>query len=1114
MPDTEDLYSKTARFDPSFMETYKLGRNSKKLHIIRTSRPIAVTSDSTASVGGTVTFAADEHLAVYGDVVQVIGPIKLPGLDVTIACRQLEFLSDAKFQNPVIDVSGEVGHSVDTNRKVLPAAAGRNGGSEGYSSHAGENGHDGSSGDDYLDEGRKIPLDKAGPGSDAGNITIACDTLIIKAAVTLSANGGNGGNGGRGQDGGKGGDGQDGWGYDVKGTGGWGGNGGNGGDGGKGGDGGLIKFFCVELQNASKHSLTLSASAGSGGKGGDAGYGGNGGKGAKAQRGHVEHGERHLANGAKGGDGGSPGVPGYGGGCGKPKTDLPQGGPFVLRCPPEMIPDPGTRYSPQQPRPTLRLICEPGKIGENGVRPNNPSQPADSPGPWGAGGLGGDRADDILYPGAIGNPVGERGAQGGKRAELTRTRPAVPAPVERLWTDWYNTAPTPPRDRVDWPVWHHRTSYIKANCWNMATAHDPGGDDVASIVDPEQLQMLFDLARTRFLLAPTGKALDVPDLLLQLKWIYNMADGKLNPENKPADMCSLRESASATQNRLTNRDFDYFGHRDNFVFMGTLDKYKADLDRMLTHFSAVQDAYQQKVTLKNLAEKKRAAWGEVTAAAKSAVVAIELMEKDIQEALDDALAAIKEKTAEQDKLAENLKNDCKSFIEDVQGRVGLGKQDFWTLFNQLSFTNRDIVQPAHKDEAGNILPEKLLLGGAAAAGAMVFGQLGEMATKAMNNVLTDSGEPLNKQYVIRNVSWLDASIETMAGLEQKRNGFISQDPKAEYRLLVTRDQLNKIVEQFYKTIPKARDVSKTLDAYISAVEARNLKVDEWNQLLGQKAYLRSEKAKADAQSKIPDDNAPGLPAMARIAAGLNRHALDDIIYTLYKAGRVYTLHSLQKCDLFAELPANDSGEISNATLCTAFISFINKTSSLTDVAKSGRSRMQPSGVQYTVTLTDDIIALLKDKQSTTFKLRPPAPNDTPANNPFAGAADIRLTHIRPMAKYLFTTNNRYSIELIHKGKESFLTADGDVVKLDHSPYLQTFTYEGNGKHIDDGKLDDNYSSMMGPFCLEGWEISIPDESNAWEHPERSRDQLESITIEFEGEKRTFTAAARAKGAGK
>ena len=88
------------------------------------------------------------------------------------------------------------------------------------------------------------------------------------------------------------------------------------------------------------------------------------------------------------------------------------------------------------------------------------------------------------------------------------------------------------------------------------------------------------------------------------------------------------------------------------------------------------------------------------------------------------------------------------------------------------------------------------------------------------------------------------------------------------------------------------------------------------------------------------------------------------------------------------------------------------------------------------------------------------------------------------------------------GIETYFTPDGTKVDITHDPITKSFSYSKDVP-TDKGALSKEHSARIGPFTK--WEISIPE--GGIEPKDANLDNLDSITIEFEGTYRGFKPAA-------
>ena len=1090
-------------FDPLFVQELTLdAQNVVAAATIRTSRLIVLTQESTDRLGNVVQVGKKGNLIVYADVVRAAGIIEAHGRTMTISCRRFEFHPGAGGTSG-FDVSGENG--ADGAAHALPADRGAEGKADKSENRAGKPGKPGADGHN------------GGTGTDGGKIQIYCDALIRYAPVVLNARGGRGGNGGDGQQGGAGGNGTSDYldqadvAFAYGGQGGCGGNGGNGAAGGKGGQIEL-HFMTVDGDANGAHRVTYDARGGDGGTGGKPGKGGHGGDGgaptARALKGGPT--SPHV-DGADAGGGGICGLPGYGGEPGtsgdisvtKPGdwctsasevVKLPDFPPRP-ESPPEEIFIPEEVGAETRAAAIARLArthaleaaltrwgeaCTRVRTEREQILKAMPHWPDDQK--FGAEGQSfpnpNERAEDG-HPGKGGpESVGVfndrawvRNAQGSdghvRQADSTRnTKTAALA-----------SAPAHPTS--------HQTPAI-----GYGHLRDKG--------DLEQLEMILHHARTRFLLtALPAPADELPPLIDALQWLALLTNDKAE-QGGAADKL-LRDSALATLQNVRH-EWNIFGKDAQFAALGAFEQYKGDLTTMLKFFTEIEGAYTTlRVALNAVGEQQRYL-NSVVASQDGLITRLTGLDEDIVNSLKTTLAEVVTLEKSRDALATSVEKAMDDFKDQLSGRLGLTAGDVWNLFTQLSFTNREVT----KDGA-------LLAGGVAAAGAMILSQVGDLTTKAIENVATDTGGSVNKKYVIRRMEYLAKGVKSVKDLKQARDGLLKVDPSAEYRLQATREQVESICSNFYESIPEAKTVSGTVDEYIEAVAARNAKVEEYNQALSQLAYLRAELDKlkvqrGQASGALQKGASPGLPVMANFLTALRRHAQERCVEQLYFASRVYTLESLESYDVFADVLGRlasgaQPGDLNAAALDAGLIDLISENLANKQKHKTSRSQFSPQGDHACVRLTpktDPLLFLaLKGGKAGTFTIPPVGPDTAIGRNPFAGMSDIRLTNIRCIAEGMTTADGVQYVKITHTGLDTFVTEDGRKVQLKHNPVTHTSIYNvKTGEHTGEGALDEDHRTI-GPCCV--WKLEIPAALNK----DATLADLKSIRVEFEGKMRAF-----------
>jgi hypothetical protein len=619
---------------------------------------------------------------------------------------------------------------------------------------------------------------------------------------------------------------------------------------------------------------------------------------------------------------------------------------------------------------------------------------------------------------------------------------------------------------------------------------------LASQADTEQMDMLFQHARTRYLLTNIQTdTKSVGTIAEALSWLMVLTG---SPARK-----ALNESASGTLSNL-RRGCNVFGKGPEFAALGTLKNYKKELKTMLELFGPVEARYVKVNQHLNAAAALQTYLSSVVQDQENLLLGLRSLEKQRADDLKQAAAAIQTLSAAQADLARSLADALHSVATKVLGACGLTITDFCNLFNQLSFTS---VEPSQRKGIAGFIDGLDTRGH-----AMIFSQVGDMLTKAIQNVPSDLGPSLNKNFVVRRLQYLGEDVKSIDKLKETKDGLIQRDPSGEYRLLATREQLEAILSNFYQQFPEANQASHIFDQYIETVAARNSKVDEYNQLLSGLCYVRAEQEKtktrigqaATAQKQSAN---PGLPTMAAYASALRRHALERIVEQLYTASGIYALYALDYRNIFGEVlgkMTTDSGpgELNAEFLDAALIELISNTLDSTQKNKATEVTRLPDGEHCRLTLTPKrnplLFKMLKAGKAGSFAILPAGPTTSIDQNPFAGMSEVRIQAIRCIADGMKTRDNVHIINLTHPGIETFYTQAGRQVRLSHAPRTVQCSY--NADEIASAKfaalpVDER---MMGPFCQ--WIIAIP----AGDNGDLDLTELESITLEFKVKCRAFT----------
>jgi hypothetical protein len=157
----------------------------------------------------------------------------------------------------------------------------------------------------------------------------------------------------------------------------------------------------------------------------------------------------------------------------------------------------------------------------------------------------------------------------------------------------------------------------------------------------------------------------------------------------------------------------------------------------------------------------------------------------ILEEKDDTEEAINRLDGEQKSARGNLKAELGGLRGQVKGAFGLSLDTFFNCLFQLAFIN--VHEPANALDMGT----RLGLAGAMGlgqAGMMATSQLGLMVKEAKENVLTKSGERINKDWMLEQIEVVREDADLQAEFTKRENGMFSKEGSA--RLLVERAAFN------------------------------------------------------------------------------------------------------------------------------------------------------------------------------------------------------------------------------------------------------------------------------------------------------------------------------------
>jgi hypothetical protein len=560
------------------------------------------------------------------------------------------------------------------------------------------------------------------------------------------------------------------------------------------------------------------------------------------------------------------------------------------------------------------------------------------------------------------------------------------------------------------------------------------GDAAAKPIDAAWRELFERLKFINGLLSTLARGLDPASL-----------DGRLASQ--------LAISAFALGRALLARQ-NGFGKSSGFVPVESLATYQGRLDKATENLEKIEE----------LAEKYRQAVA-ANAGAKATLLGADAQAVATANYLTkETDTAAKELDKVQDELdtAENRRKQSRDRLEpllekvkaEVKGSFQIDPAQLVNALSQLAFVNTE----------------------SPATGLMVAGAAGSVILDGAQNIITDSGEKIDKRYVVGQLRAFD-SDKLDGELAAAADGF--KDDSASYRYLADLGKFMKLVEDFLSN-PQVHSVVELRDELLSQIELvqeRNRLVDEYNAVVHRRAQLRAAAAAVDAErTKVRDEltaNAdPAAVEMATYLGGLVDRAKWEALRELYMTMRAATFWQLDDRTSMADLLGANlrGGALSiNSAMIRAAGSTLTET--INDALEQARplpngfpASEQPyrgkdgnewlnAGVVIAITRKDhpEFFDYLETMGEATFTILPNAQGSTAptgpddlgpsvvfgdangdadpvqaAVHPFYDKPNIRLTKVRVFLDEPPEVTGHRVLHLVHNGDERFVRSDGDV----------------------------------------------------------------------------------------
>jgi hypothetical protein len=338
--------------------------------------------------------------------------------------------------------------------------------------------------------------------------------------------------------------------------------------------------------------------------------------------------------------------------------------------------------------------------------------------------------------------------------------------------------------------------------------------------------------------------------------------------------------------------------------------------------------------------------------------------------------------------------------------------------------------------------------------------------KAINTIPNDDGQAVSRKHVLMKVQTLDKKLSSLDeawsiiqhAREPQAPGEMALNDKDAYRLIVTQNDLEMLLEPFY-TNPKAQQALSAIENYVEAVQARNALLAEYNTMVAayldvvgqQRALQQTKKSISEIWSR---EMAPNLYAETAFVTALYDRAREECIGHCYDAMRAYRFWSLEPDTdgaLYTTLKLGGTNQIDHNVLSAAKATLFTQR---TQTVKGAMTSMVQPCPDPTLNLEGRGIvvvfkeadyprqfALLKKTGVASFAINAATRDSTKATNPFAGYYNVRLTIARAWIRGVSSGDHVCFVNLKHGGEEKIVRKqDGAAIPLSHKPVEFKFVY--------------------------------------------------------------------------
>jgi hypothetical protein len=626
---------------------------------------------------------------------------------------------------------------------------------------------------------------------------------------------------------------------------------------------------------------------------------------------------------------------------------------------------------------------------------------------------------------------------------------------------------------------------------------------VTSNASVSQLVMMFERVRADYLVTDPEDEVDpatFADIKERLGWVTALLKEVPKTHVDFALAAAVLPAALLAWDQA-NQGFDYFGNGAYQVPSVSVGVYRGLLKTSLNRLKDVEKVADQYFTALREERDALASLTDALGQVKAQQTLLQGAKADLEVKMKGEAEIINAAEIRRKAARTPLGAKLAKFKDKVKDSFGLSPETLFNCLTQLSFTSAE-------NPPG--------------AAAMVAAQLGAIVTEGLKNITDDSGQLVNKSYVLGAIKSF-ASAELKTDFENTPTGEINDS--ASYQILAEFAKIKRMIDAFREKTSGAAEASIAIMDYIALLAERNRHIDYYNGLLrGLVQILTAARRLALDQQKVQDglaaNHTPGLTPMVNFVSGLYERAKADCIESLYMLSRAQSFWALEPSTSFYDRLGHTPQDIRHDQLVTAagsierdLVSVLENVRLTPNHFPAGDKGDHAQGALVVLTRKThaDFFEHLENWGHAQFALAPatlqsPAPDtiltptmsawtgETPPDpkiviaNPFHGKADVRLTKVRAWMVGMRTKNERHNVIIEHMGREVFRTPDDNTypaprenqdARIVHGPVLLPFRYSAEGLefdgHFTPGKIDGVPGSEDGDlgYSAKATELGLP-----------------------------------------